>query len=576
MGKFTGLIIVSIIVILLASVGVSAFFYARSNSDIYAQKVPNYVCSTASQDLLVAKDYCTSFKKVFYESHLCVDSSLWVSCVKTNPAPTPTPTPTPPTPTPTPPTPTPTPPSPTPTPPSPVPSPIPPPAPAPDVIVPIVSITSPILGTVVSGSTNILATASDNVGVVRVEFYVDGVLKNSDVSSPFSFAWDTTNGGTHVCSGVHSHSLTAKAFDAAGNSKLSSAVSVSMNNPSYCTVTPPPVPPPSPTPTPSLQNFTLAVLSDLGTSEISGDQWNAVGAMLQADVASGRVDAILINGDLGQSVVVTPAEWNVAFSNFLPNSLNVPIFITKGNHEIQDCASWSGQAGQCPEIWSAYKVLIQQRFDRARQLGANCSFGTDVDKYSCSFKGIEIVGVDAGLVGNDGSYNSFVTNNIASGSEVWKICSWHYEHGSLSATGETYTNQVPIGLYDTCRNAGAIIFNGHKHWYGRTKTLSDFTPLTVHPTYSDAANVHVGNGYTFHSITGIGGMPIVDTQSLCLPSAPCSWLAAIDTKTQGATQGVIYLDFNYKNQKNLVRARFINIQGQVRDEYLITNDKVIP
>jgi hypothetical protein len=75
-----------------------------------------------------------------------------------------------------------------------------------------------------SGTIAFNATASDNVGVSKVEFYVDGVLKGSDASSPYSMTLDshTLPDGTH--------SLTAKAYDAAGLSTTSSPASFSVSN----------------------------------------------------------------------------------------------------------------------------------------------------------------------------------------------------------------------------------------------------------------------------------------------------------------------------------------------------------
>jgi hypothetical protein len=78
-----------------------------------------------------------------------------------------------------------------------------------------------------AGSSNTItfnATASDDVGVGKVEFYVDGVLKGTDTSSPYSMTLDshTLADGTH--------SLTAKAYDTAGQSTTSIAVSFSVSN----------------------------------------------------------------------------------------------------------------------------------------------------------------------------------------------------------------------------------------------------------------------------------------------------------------------------------------------------------
>jgi hypothetical protein len=75
-----------------------------------------------------------------------------------------------------------------------------------------------------SGTITLSATASDDVGVSNVEFYVDGVLKGSDASSPYSIPLDSTTLSNA------SHTLTVKAYDAAGNIGTSTAVSFSINN----------------------------------------------------------------------------------------------------------------------------------------------------------------------------------------------------------------------------------------------------------------------------------------------------------------------------------------------------------
>ena len=97
--------------------------------------------------------------------------------------------------------------------PNPAPSPAPNPAPAPsDTQPPSVSFTAPAsLADGITGSLQITANATDNVGVSSVEFQVDGVTLVTDTSSPYSAALDTTlyASGQHV--------LRTRASDAAGN-----------------------------------------------------------------------------------------------------------------------------------------------------------------------------------------------------------------------------------------------------------------------------------------------------------------------------------------------------------------------
>jgi len=95
---------------------------------------------------------------------------------------------------------------------------------APDTTAPSVSLTAPVENAVLTGSTSVTATASDNVGVTKVEFYIDGQLKNTDTTSPYGFTLDSTTlaFGAHV--------LTAQAYDAAGNVTATAPVDVTVDN----------------------------------------------------------------------------------------------------------------------------------------------------------------------------------------------------------------------------------------------------------------------------------------------------------------------------------------------------------
>jgi chitodextrinase len=80
-----------------------------------------------------------------------------------------------------------------------------------DASAPSVKLKTPTSGSTVGGLTTVSATASDDVGVTKVDFYVDSTLRASDTSSPYSFQWDTGL----VINGRHT--LIVKAYDAAGN-----------------------------------------------------------------------------------------------------------------------------------------------------------------------------------------------------------------------------------------------------------------------------------------------------------------------------------------------------------------------
>ncbi len=94
-----------------------------------------------------------------------------------------------------------------------------------DTTPPQVAITSPSGNTTFSSAqtVNITATASDDVGVTKVEFYDGSTLKGTDTTAPYTYSWpvSSSNNGTH--------NFTARAYDAAGNSATSSPVSLAVN-----------------------------------------------------------------------------------------------------------------------------------------------------------------------------------------------------------------------------------------------------------------------------------------------------------------------------------------------------------
>jgi beta-lactamase superfamily II metal-dependent hydrolase len=97
-------------------------------------------------------------------------------------------------------------------------------APSPDITAPATSITAPANGATIIGTVSVTASASDDVGVTRVEFYLDGVLQSTDTSAPYAWSWNTATAADGA------HALTSRAYDAAGNVGPSAAVNVTVAN----------------------------------------------------------------------------------------------------------------------------------------------------------------------------------------------------------------------------------------------------------------------------------------------------------------------------------------------------------
>src|SRR6185437_3924019 len=93
-----------------------------------------------------------------------------------------------------------------------------------DITPPTVSMTAPANGATVSSIISLSATAADNIAVASVSFKIDGNVVGTNVSSPYTFSWDSTS----VSNGVHT--VTATAVDTSGNQATAGSVSVIVAN----------------------------------------------------------------------------------------------------------------------------------------------------------------------------------------------------------------------------------------------------------------------------------------------------------------------------------------------------------
>ena len=92
-----------------------------------------------------------------------------------------------------------------------------------DGIAPTATITAPADGATVTGTVAIAANASDNIGVDRVEFLLDGALLGSDTSAPYAYSWNSSTASNGA------HALQARAVDLVGNTGSSPLVNVTVS-----------------------------------------------------------------------------------------------------------------------------------------------------------------------------------------------------------------------------------------------------------------------------------------------------------------------------------------------------------
>jgi hypothetical protein len=186
-----------------------------------------------------------------------------------------------------------------------------------DTTPPTVSITVPSGGSV-SGVVTVSVSASDNVGVASVQLLVNGAVLATDTSSPYNFSWDSSSlAGT-------SATLTARAYDAAGNFATSapSTVSVISNTPTSGVDSTPP---------------TVQITGVTNGQQVNG--MVTVGAVASDNVAVSSVTLSIDGATMVTSNASTVSyKWNARKAGSGSHTITVVARDTSGNqstHAIQ-------------------------------------------------------------------------------------------------------------------------------------------------------------------------------------------------------------------------------------------------
>jgi 5'(3')-deoxyribonucleotidase len=95
----------------------------------------------------------------------------------------------------------------------------------PDFTPPIAIITSPLINAILDGEVQIKTDISDNRGIAKVEFYIDGNLEYTDDTPDYYWSWDTTEG--YYPDGEYSIKILAA--DLSGN-EASDEITVTLDN----------------------------------------------------------------------------------------------------------------------------------------------------------------------------------------------------------------------------------------------------------------------------------------------------------------------------------------------------------
>lgn len=204
-----------------------------------------------------------------------------------------------------------------------------------DTTPPTVSISSPTAGQTISGTVNISANAADNVAVLSVSIFIDGVFAGLSSSSPYSYSWDSTQypNGSHI--------ISAKALDSSNNLGESTTITVNTSNTTAPISTPSPTPSSTPTPTPTSipaplsSDTTPPVVSVSSLTNGSIMKVNST-AYIQASASDNiKISKVefYVNGSLKCTSSVTPytCSWKVPAKKNIIYTLSVKAYDSSNN-----------------------------------------------------------------------------------------------------------------------------------------------------------------------------------------------------------------------------------------------------
>jgi len=229
----------------------------------------------------------------------------------------------------------------------------------------------------------------------------------------------------------------------------------------------------------------VAFIGDTGT----GANFRAVLQLIKREGA----DLVLVQGDMNYAFLGPGSAWfSVIDSEINASAASaIPYFIAKGNHDVD----WA--LGYAPGLKT-----------RMATWGIPPENGDPTTtNYSVVYKGLKVVMVDDNETSP--TRTDYVNARFAGDDHIWRICSWHKNQRDSNVGPKD--DEMGWGIYEACRNHGAIVAQAHSHTYSRSKTLTNATAQTVDTTCSDPFELCLGPGRNFFFDSSLGGR---DTRSL--------------------------------------------------------------
>ena len=291
---------------------------------------------------------------------------------------------------------------------------------------PTVGITSPAAGQTVSGTLNYAASATDNGGVSRVVFTLDGNALLSDTTAPYGGSLDTTK----LANGTHT--LRAVAYDAQG---LNTASQVSFNVSNTVTST-------GQTPAPGAGSLAVWFKSPLAGSTIKGVLNGGTSCYVNATGSVQRVvftlDGAAVNTDSAPADGMNCTLDTTRFANGT-HTLRAVAFDSSGASKIDDVSVniQNTVANTAPTVSITSPSAGQTVSGTSLAYAAIASDNAGVTKVDFS--------VDSSALASDTSSpygGTLDTTKLANGTHVLKAVAY-------DAQGLNATSQVSINVQNT-------------------------------------------------------------------------------------------------------------------------------
>jgi len=211
---------------------------------------------------------------------------------------------------------------------------------------PTVSITSPLDGDTVSGTIEITADATDDVGVVQVDFYVGTSLIGTDTISPYSASWDSTS----VADGTYT--ITATAIDTASQTASNST-------------------------TVNVDNYNDPPVANAGSDQaVSDSDGNGVESVTLDGSASYDLDGTIVSYEWTEGTTILGTTAVIAY-DFTVGIHTVTLTVTdNGGLTGSDTAVITiSEKPTTVKCWSASNLYLYQAPDQAKKF-CKCAQGT--------------------------------------------------------------------------------------------------------------------------------------------------------------------------------------------------------